>query len=311
MKTYDSINYKTESKTVCALGCFDGVHIGHASIIKKAKQKAEQLSALCAVWSFAEPPKNFFLKDEEKITMLTTFDEKQLEMSRLGVDVFVSVPFDKSISEMSAESFFYSVLVGSMNASCVVCGFNYRFGKGGKGDCELLGRLCEENGIELCVIPPVQIDGATVSSTEIRGALAKGDTLRAALYLGRPYSITASIVGGQQLGRTLGFPTLNQSFAKEKLVPQRGVYVSRIIFDKNIKYGVTNIGVRPTVDGSTLCAETNLFDFSGDLYGKQVKVELLDFLRSEQRFDSLDLLTEQVNRDISHAKEIIAKKYAI
>ena len=309
MKTYSSIDYTSEQPTVCALGCFDGVHIGHASIIKKAKEIATKSSALCAVWSFSEPPKNFFAK--EKTPLLTTKEEKARIMERFGVDVFLSIPFDEHIASMSAEDFFYSILVGSMKAKHLVCGFNYRFGNNGKGDCALLEKLCKENDMHLSVIPPVTENGITISSSEIRNSLSLGDAISAAAYLGRPYSLTAQIINGQHLGRTLGFPTVNQVFGKEKLIPKNGVYVSRIILNETIKYGITNIGVRPTVDGNTLCAETNLFDFSGDLYEKTVTVELLEFMRAEQRFESLDQLKTQVNNDIKTAKEIITKKYAV
>ncbi len=311
MKTYRSINYKSPSKTVCALGCFDGVHVGHASIIKEAHKIAARNTALCAVWSFSEPPKNFFLAENEKISVLTTEEEKRREMRRLGVDIFVSVTFDQRTASLSAEDFFHSVLIGSMNAMHVVCGFNYRFGKGGEGNCDLLARLCEENGIGLSIIPPVKANGITVSSTEIRNSLNSGNITASNIYLGRPYSLSARVINGQHLGRTLGFPTVNQSFPPEKLVPKNGVYVSRITFDRKTRYGITNIGVRPTVDGSTLCAETNVFDFEGDLYGKSVTVEFLEFLRPEKKFESIEHLTNQVYEDISKAKEIIKKRQRI
>lgn len=305
MKTYRSLNYRSDMPTVCALGCFDGVHIGHASIISKAREIANLNSAACAVWSFAEPPKNYF--GNEETPLLTTHGEKQKIMRRLGVDVFVSIPFDKSIASMSAESFFHSVLLGSMNAQHIVCGFNYRFGKGGAGDCTLLAELCKKNGIGLSVIPPISINGTTVSSTEIRNALYTGDTNTAKIYLGRPFSLRAKIISGQHLGRTLGFPTVNQSFPERKLVPKNGVYVSRVTFGNRARYGITNIGVRPTVDGKTLCAETNLFDFDGDLYGKTVTVEFLEFLRPEQKFASVEELSAQIRSDMSKAKEYITK----
>ena len=305
MKTYRSLNYRSDMPTVCALGCFDGVHIGHASIISKARETATLCSASCAVWSFTEPPKNYFGND--KTPLLTTHGEKQKIMRRLGVDIFVSIHFDENIASMSAESFFYSILLGSMNARHIVCGFNYRFGKGGEGDCQLLAELCKKNGIGLSIIPPITLNGTTVSSTEIRNSLYAGDTNTARIYLGRPFSLRAKIISGQHLGRTLGFPTVNQSFPERKLVPKNGVYVSRITFDKRTRYGITNVGVRPTVDGKTLCAETNLFDFDGDLYGKTATVEFLEFLRPEQKFASIEDLSAQVRSDISKAKEYIAK----
>ena len=179
------------AKTAIALGTFDGVHIGHLSVINAAVLSGYNSVAV----AFPVPPRCTLSGNTE---LLTTPFEKNEILRAARVDRVHFLDFE-SIQNIEPEDFLL-FLKSTFNPALISCGFNYRFGKGGKGDCELLGRLCEENGIELCVIPPVQIDGATVSSTEIRGALAKGDTLRAALYLGRPYSITASIVGGQQLG---------------------------------------------------------------------------------------------------------------
>ena len=305
MKSYSLNEYQAQGKCVCALGCFDGVHVGHAALINEAKRVANRLSLPTLVWSFSEPPKNFFLKD--KVPLLTTSEEKRLQMRRIGADVFISVPFDKSISSLSAEDFFKSILQEKINASHIVCGFNYRFGKGGAGDTRLLEELCKKHGIGLSVIPAVTIGDTTVSSTEIRQALESGNVEKASALLGRPYSLRAKIVDGQRLGRRLGFPTINQSFPEGKLVVKCGVYVTKVTFGKTRRYGITNVGVRPTVDGQHLCAETNIFDFDGDLYGKTVTVEFLKFLRPEKKFSSVDELMAQVHSDIAKAKSIISK----
>ena len=305
MKTFKSAAFCSEQPTVCALGCFDGVHIGHSRLILEAGKIAASLSALSAVWSFAEPPRNYF--STERVPLITTSEEKRKQMQKLGVDIFVSVPPDKEVLSLSAEDFFCEILIKRMNVRHIVCGYNYRFGSGGKGDTSLLKTLCEAHKIGLSVIPEVKIGEMTVSSSEIRKALSDGRISDATAMLGRPYALSAHVSDGQHLGRQLGFPTVNQILSPYKLLPRHGVYVSRIHFDRKQRYGITNIGTRPTVNENTLCAETHIFDFSGDLYGKAITVELLDFLRSEQKFSSLCGLKKQVNEDIAKAKEIVKK----
>ena len=303
MKTYTNIDFTADTSTVCALGCFDGIHLGHAHIINEAKRIAASLSIASAVWSFREPPKNYFSKD--KIKLLTSPEEKRLAMQALGVDIFVCIPFDENISSLPARTFFEDILIKRLNVRHIVCGFNYRFGKGGEGTAEMLKSLCAEAGIGLSVIPPITSGELTVSSSEIRTALCEGDISCANALLGRAYSLRAKVIDGQHLGRTLGFPTVNQQFSKSKLLPRNGVYVSRIRVGRKLHYGITNIGLRPTVNGKELCAETNIFDFTGDLYGRTLTVELLAFLRPEQKFSSIDELSNQVYKDIDEAHSFI------
>ena len=306
MKSYTLKSFKSETPCVCALGCFDGVHIGHTKLINHAKHIAAELAIPCAVWSFEEPPKNYFLP--KSVPLITTPTEKHSQMRALKVDILISVPFDESIASMSAEDFFEDILIKKIKAAHIVCGFNYRFGRGGKGDTRLLSELCKQRGIGLSVISPVCIENMTVSSSKIRAVLENGQPELACALMGRPSSLSARIVDGQHLGRKLGFPTLNQSFTDGKLVPKNGVYVTRVSFEKKQRYGITNVGLRPTVDGNTLCAETNVFDFAGDLYGKTVRVEFLEFIRPEKKFSSVEELSAQVHSDIEKAREII-KKY--
>lgn len=303
MKSYSLNEYSAATPCVCALGCFDGVHIGHRALIKKARSTAEKLSLPLAVWSFEEPPKNFF--SSVSVGVLTPHADKRLLMRRLGVDIFINVPPDEKIFSLSPEIFFEDILVNKIKARHIVCGFNYRFGKGGAGDTTLLELLCQKHDIGLSVIPPIKLGELTVSSSEIRRALVEGRPNDASAMLGHPYFVRATVSDGQHLGRNLGFPTVNQLFVNRKLVPKNGVYLSRTSFGSKKRYGITNIGLRPTVDGTTLCAETNLFDFTGNLYGKTVTVELLDFLRPEQKFSSVDELCAQVHSDIAIAKKII------
>lgn len=303
MKTFNSVNFTSSTPTVVALGCFDGVHLGHTALISRAKEISTELSLPCIVWSFDAPPRNFFISN--KIPLITTTAEKRILMQRLGVDFLVSVPFDKKLSEMLPEEFFSNVLIKRLKASHVVCGFNYRFGKGGVGDHKLLAELCEKHKIRLSVIPPVEKNGKTVSSSEIRAALSQGRIGEASILLGRPFFIREKVTNGKRLGRKLGFPTINQIIPAEKDLLKKGVYITRVCFNSKKRYGITNVGTRPTVAGNTLCAETNIFDFEGDLYGRTVTVEFLHFLREEREFPSVEALTSRVLQDIEYAKRFI------
>ena len=303
MKTYASPNFSSTLPCVTALGCFDGVHVGHSYLISEAKKIADEKNIQTAVWSFTEPPKNYF--KPHSIPLLTLHSEKQIAMQRLGVDILVSVPFDQQTSSLSAEDFFNEILIKRMKSAHIVCGFNYRFGKGGVGDTELLCKLCDKNNIEISVIPPITVDGITVSSSEIRTAIDNGNVELAKKLLGRPYSLRAKVISGKHLGHTLGFPTINQEFEGDKAVPLYGVYLTQIQIGKKTKYGITNIGVQPTVNANKLYAETNIFDFSGDLYGKTITVEFLRFLRTERKFDSVDDLKSQISNDIQKAKSML------
>ncbi len=299
MKKYHSIYYKSSLPCVVALGCFDGVHIGHKALILEAVAQARQKGILAAVWSFSEPPKNYFGGTS---SLLTTETEKGELMRELGVDIFVSVPFEKKIFSLSPEDFFEKILIERMQACHVVCGFNYRFGKEGRGDAACLRKLCEEKGIGISVIPAVSVDGIDASSSTIREALSEGNMAVAGALLGRPYSHIAKIIDGRHLGRTLGFPTVNQAVDAKKAMPKYGVYLCGVFFGGKKRFGIANVGVKPTVDGNEPLCETHIFDFQGDLYGKSVKIEFLEFIRPEKKFASVADLKAQVLADINAAR---------
>ena len=300
VRTERTLDFVDKTQYVVALGCFDGLHKGHTTLIRRAKEIAQSSGRALAVFSFEEPPKNLFLSTP--VPILTQFDEKKRIIRALGADLFVCVKFDADIAKLDAESFFSEILCRRLNASAIVCGFNYRFGKGGRGDTELLASLCKEREIGLFALPPVVLDGISVSSSEIRNLLSLGDVKGAQKLLGRKYSLRATVVDGQHLGRTLGFPTINQLWQNGTSPLKNGVYATQTRIGNTVKRSITNVGVRPTVDGHTLCAETHIFDFSGDLYGKQVRVEFLDFIREEKKFSSIDELKAQVLEDIKNAK---------
>ena len=303
MITKRSLDFSADRPLVVALGCFDGVHAGHTSLISQTVDIAHQKGISSAVFSFTEPPKNYFFKNSAHV--LTPFDEKKRLVRALLPDIFVCVPFDKQIALLSPEEFFTDVLLKKLNATHIVCGFDYRFGSGGSGNSELLADLCDKYGISLSIISPVVIDGITVSSSEIRKLLGEGDVRKAAVLLGRRYSICAPVVDGQHLGRTLGFPTINQLFSNGTTPLRRGVYLTRVRIGRSLYSAITNVGIRPTVDGATLCAETHILDFCGNLYGKNVRVEFVDFIRPEKKFSSVEELSAQVLSDIKAARSAV------
>lgn len=293
-----------KEKSVLALGCFDGLHAGHTLLLKKTVEIARSLSLSPAVYCFAEPPKNFF--SPGSVPVITTRQEKTRMAKELGIELTVCADFNREIANMPPEVFFEEIVLSQMNASHVVCGFNYRFGKGGVGNTEEMRRLCLEHAIGLDVISPVEIAGTAVSSSEIRKALGEADVGRAALLLGRPYSIFSTVVDGKHLGRRLGFPTINQEISpSSRALLAHGVYATRTLVGSDSFDSVTNVGLRPTVDGEEICAETHLLDFCGDLYGKDVRVEFLHFIRKEKKFSTLEELSEQIRIDVETARRAL------
>ena len=307
MELFYSLDYISPTPTVVALGCFDGVHLGHVDVIRHAKEQARRLGAPCTVWTFEEPPKNYFAP--RSVPLITPLGDKQARIGALGVDALVCVPFDETVKSMTAEDFFQTVLCQRLHACHLTCGYNYSFGAKGLGNPALLRSLCEASGVGLTVVPPVSVGDTPVSSSAIRLAMTEGAPEQAAAMLGRPYSLTAPVVHGQHLARRLGFPTVNQIFPEGQLIPKAGVYATRVrLPDSDGTYmGISNVGVRPTVSDHTLCCETHVFDYSGDLYGTPLTVEFLSFLRPEQRFASVDAMSQQVMQDMAAVQEFFRK----
>jgi riboflavin kinase/FMN adenylyltransferase len=229
-------------------------------------------------------------------------EDKRRFSRELGIDQVILEDFER-VRDYSPEEFCRKILLETLSAKHVFCGFNFRFGKNGAGDAIFLKEYLEPLGVKVYTQPPVMMDGEPVSSTRIREHLAAGRIEEANRLLGRPYSIRFPVLHGKHLGTRIGFPTVNQAFPEEYVVPKKGVYAVRLFFDGAYYQGVCNVGCRPTVDREgCILAETHLFDFSGDLYGKTVSVEFFAFLREETRFSSLEKLTEQISKDRETAR---------
>ena len=284
-----------------ALGVFDGVHLGHRAILGTALTRA-RAAGLEAVACTFDPHPMEVLHPDRAPRPIATLDERLTLIAETGVDAAVVLAFTRELAAIEPEAFVKDVLLGRLRAREIVVGYNHRFGRGARGDARLLQELADRAGFRAHVVPPMTVEGAAVSSTEIRAALQRGDVTTAARDLGRPYTIAGLVTSGAGRGRTLGFPTANIEAERPVLVA-RGVYRGRIDVEGRQYSTVVNVGVRPTFGEATLAVEAHVLDFTGDLYGHRVRVDLLERLRDEMRFPSVEDLKAQVARDIAAARD--------
>ncbi|MBQ7779905.1 MAG: bifunctional riboflavin kinase/FAD synthetase [Clostridia bacterium] len=285
-------------KRIVLLGNFDGVHIGHRALIKSGYLEAEKRGMPLTVWTF----------DTLFSPALNAREDRAGLLRACGVDEIITESFEK-VKDMSPSEFVSVILKERLNAELCICGYNYTFGRGGKGDPKLLKELCGENGIEVLTVERVTHENEDVSSSAIRKKLTDGDIEGANKLLGRPYFLCDTVKEGNKKGRTVGMPTAN--FYPDGLcLPKNGVYATvTYLRGGEMLPSVTNIGTRPTMnDGRGVSAETYIIGFDGDLYGEKIKIEFLSFLRPERRFDSLDEVYSAVKCDIEKAKTIFKKR---
>lgn len=298
----------TEALSTCsaplhlALGVFDGVHVGHRAVIEAARQQAESHGGNCVVVTFDPHPIRVLAPERAPRQLLASLDHKARLLEKIHVDALLALPFTREFAQISATDFIES-LVRHQSVATIAVGEDWRFGKGREGDVSFLRRIGETLGFQVIALPPVMHQGERISSTRIRQSIRDGAMANAAEMLGRPYGIEGLVVKGQQLGRTLGFPTANMALGEEQLPPD-GVWAVRGHGDGHAWQGVANLGNRPTVDGLTRVFEVHLFDHDSDLYGKMLEVEFVKHLRPEQKFPSLDALREQIAKDVTAAREV-------
>ena len=289
---------------VIALGFFDGVHLGHGALLRRAAEEAKKRGCESAVFTFDRPPK-------EVITgipcPLINSPEDRAELVRrlYGIDEMIMVPFDDEMRTTPWDRFVTDILVGRYGAVHLVAGHDHHFGHRNQGSPELLKEKCAELGLGCDIIPAVTLDGVTVSSTHIRKLLEEGDVETARAFLGHPHVLTQTVGHGRQLGRTIGIPTANLVAPPHVLLPKRGVYAAKITLPDGRAFGgVTNVGVRPTVNnGQDVTVEPWILDFDGDLYGQAIRVEFYRRLRDERKFESLDALRSQIETDAVKTRE--------
>ena len=280
-------------KTAVALGAFDGLHIGHRAVV----QHAVESGFLPVVFTFRDNPAEYLGR---KVRYLTTVEERLRILGSWGVQVVVMPEFAE-VADWPAERFL-NMLFHDLNAAFLSCGDDFTFGRGAAGKVEALRTACAARGAALCVTPPVRWQGETVSATRIRDALEKGDAKAAAAMLGRPFGFEFEVVHGNHLGRTIGIPTINQHFPERFVLPRFGVYATAVHVGGAVYGGVTNVGVKPTVGSDRALAETWILDFAGDLYGSTLRLELLEFIRDEQKFPNLEALRERILEDAAAAR---------
>ena len=293
---------------VIALGFFDGVHLGHGALLSRCAQRARELNAVPAAFTFDLHP-SALIPGKEPVPLLTTPADRAGLMERLyGIREVLIAHYDQAMMTTPWRQFITDYLLRDHAAVHLVVGHDFHFGYKGEGDPQKLQALCRELGVGCDVIPKVELEGITISSTYIRSLLSKGDMDRAAQFLGHPYVLTDTVSHGKKLGSTLGFPTVNLHFAPGLLIPAHGVYACKAVFENgDSRLAVTNIGIRPTVqDGDWVTAEGFLLDFDGDLYGRKVRMEFFHYLRPEQKFPSLEALRSEVMRNVQQTRAYFA-----
>lgn len=286
-----------------ALGNFDGLHAGHRSVLNKAKNYSLDNNIRAIALVFDVHPKTYFGK---RIGLLMTDEDKKKFIRDIGLET-QTVSFDE-FRDFSAEEFVEKVLKNKLNAKAVFCGFNYHFGKGGKADAKDLERICGKYGIEVYVNEETFVDDEKVNSSRLRELLKSGDVEKANKLMTQNFSYFLEVVHGQKRGRSMGFPTANQYFPPDLVIPKFGVYASTTEVDGKVYYSFTNIGSRPTFPENDVRSETHIFDFDGDLYGKVLRVSLHKFMREEVKFSSPEELVEQLKKDKKTAEEYFSAK---
>lgn len=326
---------KALNPTAVALGNFDGVHRGHQRVIQpvlnfvrsqKSEVRSQELgvsnqnlpitpapeNAYPTVVTFNPHPQEFF--SGQARALLTPLEEKAQQLSSWGIEQLVLLPFDRELAALSPQDFVEKILVQQLHTQMISVGEDFCFGKQRSGTATDLQAIASNFGIPVTIVPNFTFESDRISSSAIRKALTEGNLQRAEQLLDRPYILTGTVVKGQQLGRTIGFPTANIQLPPNKFIPRLGVYAVRVFIksentdSSDLGVGVMNIGTRPTVNGLNQSVEVHILDWSGDLYGKTLIVQLEEFLRPEQKFASLEELKAQINADCAKAKSLLREQ---
>lgn len=288
---------------VVTLGSFDGLHRGHAALLDATQAMARRLGRKAMMLTFEPLPREFFLRDDPP-ARLTNVRERWRLLERRSLDAVLVLRFDAALRNLDGAQFI-TLLRERLGVVGIVVGHDFRFGRGGSADAEALVAAGAQGAFEVEVVPPVRVGNERASSSAIRAALARGEFAQAERLLGRPYTMRGRVVGGRQLGRTLGFPTANIRLRRRR-IPLGGIFAVRVAgADAGLRPGVASLGTRPTVDGVEPLLETFLFDFAGDLYGRELEVEFVAHLRDEARFDSIDALVTQMQADERAARAVL------
>jgi len=299
MNVYYGIQeFKKLENAVVTSGTFDGVHLGHQKILNRLNQVADLTKGQSVVITFYPHPRSVISTDNQIVKLLSTLYEKIELLENSGVNHLLIIPFTREFSELSSEEFIQKILIETIGTKTLVIGYDHRFGKNREGGFDFLKANKEKYGFEIEEISRQDIENVGVSSSKIRKALQQGDVPSADHFLGRNYSVNGLIVKGKQLGRTIGFPTANIQVREiDKLIPSDGVYAVKVYYNEHVFGGMLNIGNRPTVDGAYQTIEVNIFDFNQEIYGENLKVEFLQKIRNEKKFNGLNELKAQIAKD--------------
>lgn len=289
------------NKTIFALGFFDGVHIGHAALLETCRELARELNWRCGVVTFGSHPDTLVLGNTPGL-INTPEDREKLLRERFQMDSVVTLPFDRKMRDCPWRDFL-EMLRREYGAAGFVCGADFRFGAGGKGNAGMLAIYCRGEGIPWGVVPDQTLNGIRISSTYIRSRIEDGDMATAVKFLGHPHILSGRVVHGRHLGSTLGIPTANLRLPPELAVPKFGVYICRCIVDGKSYPAVTNVGTRPTVEGHSITVEPWILDYTGDLYDREIQLEFYAFLRPEQKFSDLQALKAEIVRNAQQTRD--------
>lgn len=305
---YSIKDLKKNKNTVLTLGTFDGIHPGHLKIIDRLVSCSKEKGCRSVVITFYPHPRTI-LGNDNSVKMLTTQDEKIELLEKLGVENLLIINFTKEFASLSAEDFIYDYLINGIGLTEIVLGHDHHFGKGRRGNAELLQKIADKEGFIVTKAEAFMIDGEAVSSTKIRNAIAEGDIIRANRLLGRNYEFSGIVVGGDKRGRELGFPTANIKLSsQEKLLPASGVYAVKVMVENERHTGLLSIGKRPTFyNQGELVSEVYIYDFNREIYGAKVTTELVERLRGEVKFNSAEELINQMNTDKENGYKIFNK----
>ena len=306
MQVFENIlEYKPSRKSIVTIGTFDGVHIGHRKIITDMVAKGKKENLLPILLTFFPHPRMVLQKDSN-IKMIDTINEKKKIFKKLGVEVLIIQPFTKDFSRMSAIKFTRDILVNSLKVSKLMIGYDHRFGRNREATVKTLKSFGLDYNFKVDEIPAQDIESISVSSTKVRKAIRSGDFKLVNKFLSRPFNLSGKIIKGDELGRKIGYPTANlKIFEKYKLKPQNGVYLTRTKLNKQTYFGMMNIGIRPTISAKNNQIETHLFNFNGNLYGHEMTLEILEKIRVEKKFESIEKLKIQLDIDKKHCQKLI------
>lgn len=301
MKIINNINEKIQDQTVICLGSFDGLHRGHKTLIENVINEAREEGLKSAVFTFSNHPASIIANREEP-KLLISNDQKIDILDNLGVDYLIMIPFSTEFMKIEPENFVKNILVDNLNVKRVVVGFNYRFGYKGRGDTELLKKLGDEHDFKVEIVSPIKYKNEIISSTVIRNLISEGRIEKANNYLDRPFSIEGKVIHGKKRGKSMGFPTANIELNSNYIIPKLGVYKTETVYNSCKYKSITSVGKNPTFGvNEDISIETYILDFDENIYDKNIKINFIEHIRDEMKFESKEELIEQMNLDLRYA----------